>query len=125
MKMWKRKRLFDRAKQLQTAEAWFDYHSLRNEINNDIKHRQESYQNNLFDGENANKNFRKYIKTLHKDNTGIPPLRLENQLITDAQEKADALNNQFYSVITDEDLAEIPKSADTKVTSNIPLITFL
>jgi len=46
------------------------------------------------------------------------------QLITDAQEKADALNNQFYSVFTDEDLMEIPESADTKVTSNILLITF-
>ena len=33
MKMRKRKKLFDRAKQLQTAEAWSDYRSLRNEIN--------------------------------------------------------------------------------------------
>jgi len=97
---------------------------LRNEINNEIKHRQESYQNNLFDGENANKIFCKYIKALRKDSTGIPPLRLKNQLITDAQEKADALNNQFYSVFTDEDLFEIPENTDTKVSSHIPLITF-
>ena len=52
------------------------YHSLRNEINNEIKHGQESFQNNLFDVEKANKNFWKYITALRKDNTGISLLRL-------------------------------------------------
>jgi len=117
--MWQRKKLFDRAKWLQTTEAWSDCRNLRNLINSEIQYRQEAYQNNLFDGENANKNFWKYIKTLR--NTGIPPLRLNYELITDAQEKADALNNQFYS---DEDLSDIPESTDNKVSSTIPLITF-
>jgi len=125
IKMRKRKKSFDKPKRLQTTEAWSDYSNLRNVINNEIKHRQESYQNNLFDGENAKKKFWKYIKTLRKDSTGIPPLRLKNQLITDAQEKADALNDQFYSVFTDEDLSEkIPESTDTEVSSHIPLISF-
>ena len=122
--MWQRKNLYDRAKHLQTTEAWSDYCKLRNKINSEIKHRHEAYQNNLFDGENANKNFWKYIKTLRKDNTRIPPLRLNNQLITDAKEKADTLNNRFYSIFTDEDLSDIPECNDNKVSSNVPLITF-
>ena len=54
--MWQ-KNLYDRAKHLQTTEAWSDYRKLRNKINSEIKHRHEAYQNNLFDGENANKIF--------------------------------------------------------------------
>jgi len=45
----------------------------------EIKHNCETYQNNLFNGKNANENFWKCIKTLHKDSTGIPPLRLNCQ----------------------------------------------
>ena len=41
--------------------------------------------------------FWKYNKTLRKDNT---PLRLNNQLITNAKEKTDTLNNQFYLIFT-------------------------
>jgi len=72
----------------------------------------------------VNKNVWKYIKTLCKDDTGIPPLRLNNELITSAQEKADALNNQFYSIFTDEDLSDIPEGTDNKVSSTVPLIKF-
>ena len=36
-----------------------------------------------------------------------------------------ALNNQFYSVFTGEDLAKMPESADTKVISNVPLETLI
>jgi len=123
-KMRLRKNLYNKAKRVQTAEAWSDYRKLRNEINNEIKCRHEAYQNNLFNGENANKNFWKYIKALRKDPTGNPPFRLQNQLVTDAKEKADALNNQFYSVFTDEDLSDIPECNDDKMNPNVPLITF-
>ena len=34
------------------------------------------------------------------------------------------MNNQFYSIFTDEDLSDIPESTDNKVSSTIPLITF-
>ena len=59
-----------------------------------------------------------------KHYTGIPPLRLNDQLVTDADEKADTLNNQFYSTFTDEDLSVLSKCIDGEVRSNIPLITF-
>ena len=66
------------------------------------------------------KNFWKHIKTLRKLKIN-PHLRLNNELIT---EKADALNNQFYSIFTDKNLSDIPESTDNKVSSTIPLITF-
>jgi len=36
---------------------------------------------------------RAMYKTLRKDNTGISPPRQNNQLITDAKEKTNTLNN--------------------------------
>jgi len=64
-----------------------------------------------------------FTETLWKDNARIHPLRSNNQLITDAQEKADTLNNQFYSIFTDEDALDILECNDNKVSSNLPLIT--
>jgi len=37
IRMRQRKKLYDRAKHLQTAEAWSDYRKIRNKINNEIK----------------------------------------------------------------------------------------
>ncbi len=39
---------------------------------------------------------------------GIPLLRVDDQDITDRKEVAGALGNQYDSVFTDEDLANVP-----------------
>ena len=81
------------------------------------------YQNNLFDNDNANKNFWKYIKHLRKDNTGVPPLNKDNQTITEPKEKANLLNKHFDSIFTNEDLSNIPE-CNHSTYPNVPSIVF-
>ena len=75
-----------------------------------IKHSHTNYQNRLFDNEgHASKNFWKYVKNLRKDRVGVSPLKVNGKVLDlDGAEKADALNNQFYSVFTNGDLTNLP-----------------
>ena len=49
------------------------------------------------------------IKSLHKDHVGVPALISNGKTLTDSLEKAEVLNNQFYSMFTDEDLINTPQ----------------
>ena len=73
MQMKQRKQLYDKAKHYQIEEAWAGYRKLKNEITKKIDQAHESYQSNLFDSQtdSYHKIFWKYIKTLHKDPTGV------------------------------------------------------
>ena len=49
------------------------------------------------------KRFWNYIKSLHKDSTGIAPLKDKGSLFNVSKGKADILNRQYQSVFTHED----------------------
>ena len=71
------------------------------------------YQNNLFDNDNSNKLFWKYVKNLCKDNVGVLTLNHNNHVITEPSKgKANVLNKQFDSIFTDDDLSNIPECND-------------
>ena len=95
--MQQRKQLYDKAKRYQTEEAWAKYRNLKNEIIKEINQAHESYQNNLFDNQtdSHHKKFWKYIKTLHKDPTGVMSLTVDDKVLHNPKEKAEILNNQF------------------------------
>ena len=105
-----RTRLYKRAKLLQTEEAWSNYHSIRNKITSTIREAHTKYQNNLFtsDGEINREKFWKYIKSIRKDQHGIAPLNVNDTVIDNSKDKAEALNCQFQSVFTHEDLSHLP-----------------
>ena len=109
-----RTRLYKRAKHLQTKEAWSNYHLIRNEITNSIRDAHTKYQNKLFtsDGEINQKKFWKYIKNIRKDQHGVAPLNVNGTLINNSKDKAEALNYQFQSVFTQEDLLHLPSCGD-------------
>jgi len=107
-KMKQRKWLYDKAKVSQLPQDWAAYRTIKNEINYDIKRSHTSYQNRLFDNEgHVSKHFWKYVKNLRKDCVGVSPLKLDGKILI---EKANALNNQFYSVFTNEDLTNLPQA---------------
>ena len=54
------------------------------------------------------KNLFSYIKSTRSDNTGVAPLKKDGKLVTDTEEKANILNQQFQSVFTDETDDNIP-----------------
>ena len=107
--MQKRKHLYSKAKSTGTEEAWLSYRKIRNEITKDINEAHRAYQEKLFDCDtnSSHKNFWRYIRSLGKDNTGVAPLKHQNSLISNPHDKAEILNDQFYSVFTHEDLSDL------------------
>ena len=63
------------------------------------------------------------VKNLKKDHVWVSPLKLNGKVLVDGAERADALNNQFYSVFTNEDLTDFP-TADLNSHISIPNISF-
>ena len=64
---------------------------------------------NLFNDSSKVKKIWSYIKSKRKDNTGIAPLKEGETIYTTAEQKSCALNKQFQSVFTTEDLSNIPQ----------------
>ena len=56
---------------------------------------------------NFGNNLRTYVKTVF----GVSPLKLDDKILVNGVEKANAPNNQFYSVFTNEDLTNLPQAA--------------
>ena len=68
------------------------------------------YQSQLFDtNQNTfSKKFCKYVEGLHKDRTGIAPLKVNKTIIYEGKDKAEEPNDQFFSVFTEKDVSYIP-----------------
>ena len=54
---------------------------------------------------------------IHRDNTGVAPLKHQNSLISNPHDKAKILDDQFYSVFTHEDLSDLSECADSAYSS--------
>ena len=78
--MQQRKQLYDKAKRDQSKEAWAKYRKPKNEIIKEINQGHECYQNNLFDSQvdTHHKKFWRCIKKLHKDQTGVTSLTMDD-----------------------------------------------
>ena len=62
-----------------------------------------------FDSSKAKpKNLFSYIKSTRSDNSGVTPLKKEGKLITETEEKANILSQQFESVFNNETYLNIP-----------------
>jgi len=111
----RRTHLYNKAKSLQTVNAWNDYRTIRNKITHDIRNAHTKYQTNLFNknGKTNHKNFWKYIKNIRKDQLSIPPLNHDGNTITSSNEKANILNSKFQSVFTCENTTDIPSCNGT------------
>ena len=86
MKQWKK--LYNKAKSLQTEEAWWDYCNMKNNITMFICEAHSKYQNKMF-SENGGVNYKKfwkYVKTIHKDTYGITPLKVDDTLFSHSKD---------------------------------------
>ena len=52
--------------------------------------------------------FWNYTKLNRTDSIGVPPLKVENNVIDSNKDKANLLNKNFQSVFTNEDTTNIP-----------------
>ena len=108
--MRQRKKLYNKAKHLQSEESWQDYRNIKNNITRLIRESHRKYQNKMFsdNGSVNKKKFWRYVKTLRRDIHGIAPLKVDNSLVHHSEGQAEILNKQFQSVFTEADLSSIP-----------------
>lgn len=121
----RRDRYYAKAKKTRSPKTWSKFKEARQDAKNEIRNSHREYLKGII-GENLAedpKPFWSYIKSLRKDNTGIPTLRTKNGIpaATD-NTKANALVDQFTSVFTQEDLDNLPELP--QAFPDMPHITF-
>ena len=104
LQMKQRKSLYDKAKQTQEASDWRAYRKARNQVNKALSAAYQQYCAYLFDNTytNNSKRFWSLVKQLRKNYQSVATLCVQNELKTSPVSKAEALNQQFYSVFTRE-----------------------
>ncbi|KAI8512804.1 hypothetical protein Bbelb_094430 [Branchiostoma belcheri] len=109
----KKHRLHSKAKQKNTAEAWSSYRSQRNLVTALTRRAEATYLREVLEdveGGNTRRLF-KYTKTvLGQASTGVPALKLGNNILDSPREKATALND-FFVQQTDLPGRDDPSSA--------------
>jgi hypothetical protein len=88
---------YNRAKKSDSTQDWERFRSLRKYVNRLTRSKYRKYIRNTC--AESSKKFWSFIKSLNKDSFGITSLKHEGNLITDNTKKAEALNNQFSSVL--------------------------
>jgi hypothetical protein len=124
----RRQRRYNAAKKYKNTKNWALYKAMKELVKKTMNEAHENYILNILNIEDncetntkqsLGKKFWKYIKSRKKDNMGISPLKNESgEEVIDSKGKAEILNQQYESVLTDEDLNTIPEQ-DTKVAPNI------
>ena len=109
-------RAYNTHKRTKKDSDWARFTSLRKRVHRELRASYWDYVDNLLDPEidKSNKKFWRFIKARKQDNTGISTLRENGRIITDSQEKAEVLNNQFTSVFPREDTASMPDLPPTQ-----------
>ena len=106
----KKYKLFKRYLESKSSSAYHDYIQVRNEVNKLVKNAKYNHEKKIADECKGNpKAFWKYINSFKKCKECVPPLkRKDASLATDDAEKADMLIKYFSSVLTNEDITNIP-----------------
>ena len=103
---------------------------MKNLINVKLKEAHNNYYARLFDTsfDENKRQFWKYVKAKKKDANVISTIMVDGAPLSDTISKAEALNNQFKSVFTQEDTDNIPTMTTTADTGNpfpnMPEISF-
>lgn len=118
----KKQRLYKKWKKSQRQEDEMAFKEAKKEVKKQVRKGHWDHVNKLlkegFDNKDS-KPFWRYIKSKRQENVGIAPLKEDGVLHTNAKEKAEILNRQFYSVFTQDNGEELPSMGQT---NNIPPI---
>ncbi len=119
----KRDRFHKKMKKSKCPKLIAKFKELKRQVQKSLRKAHWDYVNSLFaklkddsDPHRKNKRFWTYIKQQKASNVGVPPLKDNGQLITNAKEKAQVLNNQFNSAFS-----EGHNYADSEITSKCTL----
>jgi hypothetical protein len=113
----KKRKLYDRARKTGDFEHWDKFKELRRKNDRQMRKLHRDHVRGIGDSlESENtKPFWNYVKALRRDVFGVSPLSSNGRIVSTAQEKAEALNTQFCSVFTKEDLSTVPDLGNSTV----------
>ena len=97
---------YDKAKSTNAPCDWDVYRKLRRSIDRSLRKYRSEHLKAIGDNlmTSNSKPFWKFIKSLRHSSTGVLSLNTLNGSATSTIDKADALNNQFQSIFTKEDV---------------------
>ena len=104
----KKKRAYNKARSSGSVVHWNNYKELKRTAQRQCRKAYYDYVSRLFDSRSNSKKFWSFIKGRRKDNTGVTSLSVGGTTVTDDTSKANALNNQFASVFTRENVSTVP-----------------
>ena len=106
----KKQRRYNKAKRTNNPKHWKDYSDVSRELKKNLRHAGNNYINsNLSEAFKENpKKFWTFIKKIRQEEVGIPDLKVNNKIVSDSKQKAEAFNQQFASVFRAEEKSEIP-----------------
>ena len=101
----RKRRSYKRAKASNLASDWQYYKSFKTEMQRECRKARNAYMARTLSDPFRNgrkKNFFRYIKSIRKDNYGIPTLHKDGALHSSDVDKAEILNKYFASVFTQD-----------------------
>ena len=106
----KKQRVYNKAKQSKKQNHWIEFHNLRKTCQKRSNQDYFKYINGLIDPaeDTTKKNLWSYIKSKRNESFGVAPLKSNGQIHIRPEAKAEALNAQFCSVFTKENVDHIP-----------------
>lgn len=100
---------------------WESFKKQRNHVSDLLRKSHDDHIRNVVGPtlDSNPKRFWTYIRSLKKESLGIPPLIVNNETHTTDKGIAEALNSQFSSVFTEEDVHSLPSKGESPF-GNIP-----
>ena len=92
---------------------WSNYRFFQKECRREMRKAEYQYVNRVIEEGMKGNNIRpfwRYVKARRQDNTGVAPLKKGTALFSDSITKAKILLDQFRSVFTKDDGAQLPKN---------------
>lgn len=113
----KKRKLYDKARRTGDFHLWDKFKDLRRKTDRQMRKLHREHVRDIGNSLQSNntKPFWNYVKSLRRDVFGVSPLSTAGRIVSSAKEKAEALNSQFCSVFTRENLTTIPDLGSSKV----------
>ena len=117
-----KRRWLRRARRSNEQKDWEKYKALKKKTQKACRDGRDNYVNDILTNDSKNsKRYWNFIKSKKKDNTGMAPLKKDGLTFCDRQNQANIMGNQFSSVYTSEDTADLPDLGPSNTQSAPPI----
>ena len=113
----KKRKLYNKARKTKSHRLWDEFKKLRRRNDRQMRKLHHEHVRKIGDSLQSNntKPFWSYVKSMRRDVFRVSLLSVGDRIVSDAKERAEALNSQFCSVFTRENLASGPDLGTSEV----------